>query len=617
MKTGHKKIIFLLLVLTFLLFGKNSLADYNYEGVKFYAPNASAAASSYAAEGIAFYAYTTQTDTAVPVYRYFDSSSGDHFYSTSSATPPGYASEGVAFYAYPTQAAGTLPVYRFFNSTNGKHFYTSFEDEKNALENNPQWGYHFEDIEFYAFPTQAANTSPVYRFFNPANGDHLYTASEAEKDSLTMAPVYRFFNPASNDHFYTASNSEKSLVANTSQSGYYFEGIAFYGYTSQVSGTAPVYRYFNQTSGDHFYSTNSATPPGYTSEGVAFYDYTSQSSNTLPVYRFFNPASGKHFYTASESEKSYLMLSPLGPDISVGLWYNSKSDTFQISGNKNYVIKDPNGNILATVSGGTTTSVTYDSSCNLKISGATASSFDVNTSVTFAPADGDDSTMIFDTNHPNSSLDHYRGEIKVQYYHGPDIYGGNTGNTVAQVWIINTLPLEQYVWGDGEMTGTGPIEHTKVMATIFRTYGYWYIKYATKYAPYGFQIRSDSGSQVYSGYDWENQYPNIKTAAQDTQGQIVSYDGDVALTPYSSWSDGNTRSAKDVWGTDAYPWCQAVSDPYGKNSSMTTAQLEAAGNHMVGLIAHGSLTLASDPYDWSWDKILKYYYTGISLASFY
>jgi len=45
---------------------------------------------------------------------------------------------------------------------------------------------------------------------------------------------------------------------------------------------------------------------------------------------------------------------------------------------------------------------------------------------------------------------------------------------------------------------------------------------------------------------------------------------------------------------------------------MTTAQLEAAGNHMVGLIAHGSLHLA-DEHDWSYNKILKYYYTGISL----
>ena len=169
----------------------------------------------------------------------------------------------------------------------------------------------------------------------------------------------------------------------------------------------------------------------------------------------------------------------------------------------------------------------------------------------------------------------------------------------------------------GETTGTGPIEHTKVMTTIFRTYGFWYVKYANKYAAYGFQIRSDSGSQVYWGEDWEAKYPNIKTAAQQTRGIFASYGGDVALTPYSSWSDGNTRSFQSVWGSTDYPWCAAVSDPYGKNPNMTTAQLQAAGNSMVGLIANGSLNLAGSSHNKSYDWILKYYYTGISLPTNY
>jgi SpoIID/LytB domain protein len=185
------------------------------------------------------------------------------------------------------------------------------------------------------------------------------------------------------------------------------------------------------------------------------------------------------------------------------------------------------------------------------------------------------------------------------------------------IWVIDTLPMDQYVWGMGETTGTGPFEHTKVMTTMFRTYGYWYREYATKYLKYGFAIRSDSGSQIYLGYDWEKKYPNIKKAADATKGIIAKYKNEVALTPYSSWSDGRTRSFEERWGSDDYPWCKSVKDPYGKHPSMNTKQLEAAGNHMVGLIANGSVKLAGDKYKKKYDWILKYYYTKITLAKMY
>ncbi len=308
---------------------------------------------------------------------------------------------------------------------------------------------------------------------------------------------------------------------------------------------------------------------------------------------------GKGFPTSCPVDNS-----SIGPEIAVGLWnYGSKNalkdNPFKITANKNYNIKNKDGAIVGQVSGGTATRVTYDGDSYLKaydsISGTKSKKV-----FYFDAADGDNSTLIFDVNRPDSTYDQYRGKIKIQY------------TDSSNLWVINTLPLEHYAWGAGEFTGTGAFEHTKTMSTIFRTYGYWYIKYATKYNGYGFKIKSDSGNQIYRGYDWEKTYANVKKAAQETRGTIATYDNDVALTPYSSWSDGRTRSYEERWGSTDYPWCKSVSDPYGKNSTMTTAQLEAAGNHMVGLIAHGSLHLA-DEHDWSYNKILKYYYTGISL----
>lgn len=488
------------------------------------------------------------------------------------ATASGYVLDGIAFYASAATQTGMLPVYRIFNKDVTDHLYTLSEDEKttalqsksNSLEPAKSNG-----IAFYAWPTTASSDTiskeglvPVYRLYYASLGSRLYTTSTTERDNALNKLGYVLDPPGSTD------------------------GIAFYTY-----------------------------PPSLDSETVT-------AKNLVPVYQLHNAADGDYLYTTSEKEKNSLIAPAkapkagpnLGPDISVGLWSNSiKDKPFKIDANKNYNIKDKDGNVLAQVTGSTTTYIgTYSSGSGKK----KKEYFEIWNSnlpqmqlglqeIYFDSTDGSNSDLIFDVYRPNSSYDHYRGQMKIKYYNN---------NTI---WMINILPLEQYVWGDGEISGTGPTDHTRVMTTVFRTYGYWYLENATKYIPYGFRIMSDSGSQIYYGYDWEKNHGSIKSAAQDTRGTIVTYKKDVALTPYSSWTDGRTRSFQERWGSKDYPWCQSVPDPYGKNPTMTTAQLEAAGNHMVGLSAHGSLTLAGKGYKWSWKKILKYYFTKIDLTGQY
>jgi YD repeat-containing protein len=297
--------------------------------------------------------------------------------------------------------------------------------------------------------------------------------------------------------------------------------------------------------------------------------------------------------------------SSLGPEISVGLWNFSKSDSFKIDANKAYNIKDKDGNLVGQVAAEAETRVTYDDNGKLKISGSISETI-TDDKVIFDATDGDNSSIIFDTDKPGSSYDHYRGKIEVNYYHGDDIYNGSSAN-VSQIWVVNVLPMEQYVWGMGETTGTGPSDHVRVMATIFRSYGYWYLKNATKYKPLGFKIRSDAGSQIYRGYDWEAKYSNIRQAADETRGQIVKYDGEVALTPYCSYTDGKTRALK------GYPYLKSVKDhKKGKKKGLKPGQ---GGNHMWGVSAHGALGYAEDGKSWTW--ILQHYYTGVDIKGEY
>lgn len=306
----------------------------------------------------------------------------------------------------------------------------------------------------------------------------------------------------------------------------------------------------------------------------------------------------------------------LGPEISVGLiGYTTtdlKNSYFRIKANKNYNIKNSAGAVITQIPAGTYTKVKYISNGVLRAYESIADT-DLTNTIYFDATDSDNSDMIFDINNPGSSYDQYRGKIKLSYYDSPEADGD-------RIWAINTLPLEQYVWGMGEINGTGDGDHNKVMTTVFRTYGYWKIKFSTKYAAQGFKVTATASSQVYYGYDWETTHPAIKEAAENTQGKIVMYlnsgTNEITLTPYSSWTDGRTRSFEERWGSNDYPWCQSVSDSYGKHSTMTTEELENAGNHMVGLSAHGSLSLAGD-HGWNWDNILKYYFTGINILKAY
>lgn len=315
-------------------------------------------------------------------------------------------------------------------------------------------------------------------------------------------------------------------------------------------------------------------------------------------------------YNRIKNNEANLGGSSLGPTISVGLVgydkSHSKSNPFTFTANKDYRIKDKNGNIIRDVVSSTETEVAYSGDGYLKVFGDSGAQVLAQEYVDLEPQDGNSDDMIFKVEpNPQLSFNEYRGKIRVRHVDEKD-----------KVWVINFLPLEHYVWGMGEITGTGDNDYNRVMTVSFRTYGYWKIKFSTKYAVEGFKVDATPGNQLYYGYDWEKTHLTIRDAAIETRGRIAMYGERIAITPYSSWTDGRTRSWEERWGSTNYPWCQSVADPYGKHPTKSTSQLQSEGNHMVGLSAHGALNLA-DEHNWDWDRIMKYYYTGISLDSVY
>lgn len=186
----------------------------------------------------------------------------------------------------------------------------------------------------------------------------------------------------------------------------------------------------------------------------------------------------------------------------------------------------------------------------------------------------------------------YRTSLEVRYASATD-----------KLWIINELPLEQYLKGIAETSNSAPYEYQKTMTIAARTYAKYHIKRSTKYADENFTVRTTDADQVYRGYNSELRLPGVSKAVAETRGVMVFYNNALAITPYYSQSDGRTRSWGEVWGGGPYPWLVSKDDPACKGLPLL--------GHGVGISARGAVAMALEGK--TAEEILTYYYTGVEL----
>ena len=95
----------------------------------------------------------------------------------------GWTNEGAM---YKVNNDTDAQVYRF--AVDGNHFYTASEHEKNSILNNPSLShYNYEGVAFNVFldPQKANTPLPVMRFFNLDTSRHLYSSAQSEIDTLS------------------------------------------------------------------------------------------------------------------------------------------------------------------------------------------------------------------------------------------------------------------------------------------------------------------------------------------------------------------------------------------------------------------------------------------------
>lgn len=128
--------------------------------------------------------------------------------------------------------------------------------------------------------------------------------------------------------------------------------------------------------------------------------------------------------------------------------------------------------------------------------------------------------------------------------------------------VVNELPLEFYVAGliNHEISSKWPIEAVKAQAVIARTYALYQKK---KRMTGAYHLESTVADQVYSGNVAEDDRSFY--AVKETMGEVLTYNGEIALTAYHSNSGGMTEDSKNIWGKD-YPYLRQVKSPFDKDA---------------------------------------------------
>lgn len=97
-------------------------------------------------------------------------------------------------------------------------------------------------------------------------------------------------------------------------------------------------------------------------------------------------------------------------------------------------------------------------------------------------------------------------------------------------------------------------------------------------------------------------YIVAQMAAEQTMGQILTYNGKPISAVYSHSNGGHTRSSEEVWGT-AYPYLISQPDPWDK---------ETKNGHGVGMSQQGAITAAK--WGKTYKEILAFYYPGAKIT---
>lgn len=178
-----------------------------------------------------------------------------------------------------------------------------------------------------------------------------------------------------------------------------------------------------------------------------------------------------------------------------------------------------------------------------------------------------------------------------------------------------SYPLDAYLAGvlAAEMPASFPEEALKAQAVAARSF----ILYRMQHPPadgvhdgvplcdnpahckaYRDITTSETAAALF-GSNSESDRNKIRAAVRETDGVVLTYDGDPAMAAFHAIAGGRTESAEDVWGTSV-PYLVEVDSPGEENAVKFTETVEfqpdALRETLLG--AYPDAKLGEDPAEW-------------------
>ncbi|WCK53618.1 SpoIID/LytB domain-containing protein [Aneurinibacillus sp. Ricciae_BoGa-3] len=175
------------------------------------------------------------------------------------------------------------------------------------------------------------------------------------------------------------------------------------------------------------------------------------------------------------------------------------------------------------------------------------------------------------------------------------------GGANSSIVPINIISVENYLKGvvPTEMSDSWELEALKAQAVAARTYAISEMK-SVKGDGY---INDTVKYQAYQGVNIEGDHAN--QAVDSTQGQVLTYSGNLISALYSASNGGYTEASENVWSGNGAPYLIEKQDPYDAKisphmgwtvtlSAADIAKKLAAANLSVGTVQNVQL-LSSYP----------------------
>ena len=153
------------------------------------------------------------------------------------------------------------------------------------------------------------------------------------------------------------------------------------------------------------------------------------------------------------------------------------------------------------------------------------------------------------------------------------------------LWVINVLPLEEYLVGliNFEISSQWPMEAVKAQVIAARTYAFYQ---RGNRAGDLYDVDSGVSDQVYGGTGKED--ARSRKAVEDTRGELLFYQGSPIFSVYSACCGGKTESGEYMWA-GVFPYLRSTECAYCLDSPHFLWNYSIDGEKLASTLGSGMI----------------------------